>query len=171
MPARELCWLALALALTSGACATTSYDRGLYQDSRVRYRVGELGDAWRPVRVDGGDVAFHRAGMGTISVNSTCTEYEDVPPSALLNHLLFETTERRFLTEEVVPLDGRSARHVVVQLELDGVPVEVELFLLKKDGCVFDLTHVRTPTAPRAARESFVEFVQRFRVLEVRRNG
>jgi hypothetical protein len=152
-------------------CGGSSFRAGVYEDGRARYRVGELPAGWRRVEVDDNDLAFHRRGMGTISVNSTCSDYEDVPGVALVNHLLFETTERRFLREEVVTLDGRGARHVIVEVELDGVPIELELFVLKKDGCVFDLGHVRGRTADAAARRTFLAFVERFAVLEVHPDG
>ena len=155
-----------ALLHCATECAGTSFRNGVYEDEHARYRVGEL-PQWQRMEVDDNDLAFHRPGMGTIGVNSTCTDYEDVPATALVNHLLFDTTSRRFLTEEVVTLDGRGARHVVVRLELDGVPLEIEVFLLKKDGCVFDLTHIRSRSAPPQARAAFLSFVQRFAVMEV----
>ena len=161
-------WLGSACLLGCGAGALHD---GVYEGEQARYRVGPLPPEWRLVQVADNDLAFHRHGMGTISVNSTCSDYEDVPESALVNHLLFDTTERRFLQEETVTLDGRGARHVIVQVELDGVPVEVELFVLKKDGCVFDLGHVRSRGSDPAARNSFLAFVARFAVLEVYSDG
>jgi len=150
-------------------CATATFQHGVYTKNQTTYRVGLLGPDWQPVHVSDNDLAFHRTHMGTISANATCSDYEDVPTTALLNHLLFETTERRSLVEEVVTLDGRGARHVVMQAELDGVPLEFEVFVLKKDGCVFDLTHIRSPQPPPAARASFLAFVQQFAVLRVQR--
>jgi hypothetical protein len=138
----------------------------VYSDDFTRYRVGALSPAWQPLAADGNDLAFHRSEMGTISVNSTCTEYDDVPLSALVNHLLFDTTERQVRLEETVTLVGRGARHLLVDLELDGVPIQVELYVLRKNGCVYDLSHVRARTAPPAARETFLAFVRRFDVLE-----
>jgi hypothetical protein len=152
--------------LLLGACGGASFRDGVYEDEHARYRVGSLRGGWERFEVGDNDLAFHKRGMGTISVNSTCSDYEDVPPVALLNHLLFEMTERRFLVEETVTLDGRGARHVVVQVELDGVPLELEIYLLKKDGCVFDLTHVRERSVSAEARATFVAFVQRFAVME-----
>ncbi len=162
--------LLFCLAVLVG-CAGATFRDGVYSDEHVRYRVGALPASWKPVEVDGNNLAFHEPGMGTIGVNATCTEYEDVPAEALVNHLLFDTTSRRFLVEETVTLDGRGARHVVVQLELDGAPLEFEIFLLKKDGCVFDLTHIRSRTAPSAARTTFLAFVERFALLEVHPHG
>jgi hypothetical protein len=158
--------LVICALLLGPACAGSSFRDGVYQDAHVRYRVGGLPD-WQRIDVEDNDLAFHSRRLGAISVNSTCSEYEDVPPSALVNHLLFEMTERRFLLEETVTLDGRGARHVIVQAELDGVPVEVELFVLKKNGCVFDLSHIRSPVAGPAARAVFLSLVGRFDVLQV----
>lgn len=164
-------WLAFTLLLASGGCAGSSLRNGVYQDDQARYRIGQLPAGFERVELADGDLAFHRRGDGTISVNATCTDYEDVPLPALVNHLLFETTERRFLIEETVTLDGRAARHVLVQAELDGVPIELELYVMKRDGCVIDLAHVRTPAASAASRELFRAFVARFSLLEVRRDA
>jgi hypothetical protein len=163
--------IALALSVLGCGGGSGSFRDGVYEDAHARYRVGALPSSWQRVELDDNDLAFHRRGMGTISVNSTCEDYEDVPGTALVNHLLFDTTERTFLREEEVTLDGRGARHVIVQVELDGVPVELELFVLKKDGCVFDLGHVRSRSAGPAARRSFLGFVARFAVLEVHPDG
>jgi hypothetical protein len=158
---------ALLLLLLAQGCGGATFKDGIYENDHARYRIGALGSGWQRMDVGSNDLAFYRDDMGTISVNSTCTEYEDVPVSALVNHLLFDTTERRFLVEEDVTLDGRGARHVIVHAELDGVPIEIELFVMKKDGCVFDLNHVRSRATPAAARAEFLQLVQRFAVLEI----
>lgn len=162
--------LALAVLLEMG-CATTGLHNGIYTDAHARYRVGALPAGFERVEALDNDLAFHRRSDGTISVNATCTDYEDVPLSALVNHLLFDTTERRFAIEETVTLDGRAARHVLVNAELDGVPIELELYVMKKDGCVIDLAHIRSSEASASAREVFRAFVLRFALLEVHRDA
>jgi hypothetical protein len=166
--ARELLCAAMLAAL---GCGGATFEGNVYQNDHARYRIGPLGPGWDRMDVGSNDLAFHQEDMGTISVNSTCTEYEDVPVSALVNHLLFDTTKRKFVVEEDVTLDGRGARHVIVHAELDGVPLEIELFVMKKDGCVFDLGHVRSRSAPPAARADFLRLVQHFAVLEVHLDG
>lgn len=160
--------LSLLCALAAAGCAGSSLRDGVYTDDQARYRIGALPARFERVRGYAGDLAFHHRGEGTISVNATCEGYEDVPLAALVNHLLFDTAERRFVVEETVTLDGRAARHVVVRLELDGVPLELELYVMKKDGCVIDLSHVRAVDAPPEARAAFHAFVARFALLEVR---
>jgi hypothetical protein len=58
---------------------------------------------------------------------------------------LFDFTEQEVLSEELVPLDGREALRTHVVAKLDGVPREMVLVVLKKDGCVYDVALV----APR----------------------
>ena len=158
--------LATALSCAAG-CGGPTFQNGVFENDYTRYRVGRLGQGWQRMEVSGNDLAFQHDDLGTISVNSTCTDYEDVPVAALVNHLLFDTTDRRFVTEEEVTLAGRGAHHALVHAELDGVPIEIELYVLKKDGCVFDLLHIRSLQAPQAARSDFAAFVQRFEVLRV----
>jgi hypothetical protein len=153
--------------LCSGCGASASFADNVYDDGTVRYRVGPL-SGFQRVEVEDNDLAFFNRQLGTISINSTCTEYEDVPEDALLNHLLFGTRQRNYRVDETTTLDGRGAKHVVVDLELDGVPLTLEVFLVKKDGCVYDLTHTTARNVPPQARERFLAFVEGFAVLDTR---
>ncbi len=146
-------------------CGGASFAQGVYDDGMVRYRVGSIGSGWERVQVDENDLAWTHGALGTISVNSTCTDYEDVPEQALMNHLLFGTRERTFQVEETVTLDGRGALHTVVDLELDGVPLTLEILVLKKDGCVYDLSLIASRASFVQARPAFAGLVRGFAVL------
>lgn len=139
----------------------------LFEKERVSYRVGPLDSGWQRRSVEDADLTFHRQGQGTIGVQATCDEYDDVPAAALVGHLLFGTTHRQYVLEEEVTLDGRGAQHVIVDCELDGVPVRVEIYLLLRNGCVFDLSYVSAPSAP--AHAEFTRFAQAFHVERSRR--
>lgn len=153
-------------ALAASACGGATFANGIYDDGMVRYRVGPRGSNWSRVEVDDNDLAFYDPALGTISVNSTCEGYEDVPQSALVNHLLMGTTERQFRTEETVTVDGRGARHAIVDLELDGVPLTLDVFLVNRDGCVYDLVYIAARDAYLRGRGAFEAFVRGFAVLE-----
>ena len=64
-------------------------------------------------------------------------------------------TERQELSQQLVPLDGREALRSRHTAKLDGVPVELELVVLKKDGCVFDFTYVAPPGQAEARMPDF----------------
>jgi hypothetical protein len=131
----------------------------------VDYRVGRLGAPWERVRMADNDLSFHREGAGSISVTATCEGYDDVPAEALLNHLLFGTTNRTYVLDEDVTLDGRGARHALVDAELDGVPVRIEVYVVVRGGCVFDLSYVSGRDAH--VRAEFSRFVAGFQIARV----
>jgi hypothetical protein len=153
------------------ACAHVHFDGQRFakrdRHAEVAYRVGALAPAWQRADVAGSDLVFHREGRGSIAVTATCHDYDDVPVEALVQHLLFGSTGRVYLTDEEVTLDGRGARHALVQAELDGVPVQLEMYVLVRDRCVFDLSHVGRAGAP--SDPDFTRFVQAFHVEAVQR--
>lgn len=77
------------LSLGCGA----SFDGTRLHKRQVDYRVGRLPAGFERVRLKGNDLAFYEATRGTIAVNATCEGYDDVPQVALLNQLLFGTTD------------------------------------------------------------------------------
>lgn len=159
---------ALFVTSLTAACGGTTFHDGVFDDGVVRYRVGALPASFTRIAVDENDLAWNDPSLGTIGVNSTCSEYEDVPETALVNHLLFDTSQRTFRLEENATLDGRGARHVVVDLELDGVPISIELYLVRKDGCVYDLTFIAARDRFEQGRAAFASFVRSFAVIETR---
>lgn len=163
-------WVAVASAgLMLGGCGASASFRGnIYDNGVVRYRVGSVGPGWERVQVEDNDLSFYNERLGTISVNSTCKGYEDVPERALLNQLLFGTRERTYRVDETVTLDGRGALHDVVDLELDGVPLTIEVYLVKKDGCVYDISRVSSRSAFESGREALASLVRGFHVLSTR---
>ena len=156
-----------ALWLTACGGGST-FAQGVYDDGTVRYRVAVPDPRFQRVEVGDNDLAFFNPELGTIAINSTCSEYEDVPERALMNHLLFGTREQVFRTDEVVTLVGRGALHEVVDLELDGVPLTLEVYLLKKDGCIYDLTRTSSREAFATGRPAFEAFVRGFAVISTR---
>jgi hypothetical protein len=154
-------FLCAAAACGSGAV----FRAGVFTSERVRYRVGTLGPSWRPVKVSGGQVAFVESRTSaTISANAVCGE-SDAPLRVLTGHLLIGLTERRILAEKLLPFDGREALRTEVWAKLDGVPVQLDLLVLKKDGCVFDLVYVAPPGSFATGRADFERFAQGFRKL------
>jgi len=156
---------AILLCAAAASCAGVSYRDGVVHSQYTTYRVGRLGADWQQVSVDDNDLAFFSRGKGTIGAHSTCSDYDDVPQTALMNHLLFGTQKRVFRVEEEVTLDGRGARHVVVDAELDGVPITLEVVLVVKNGCVYDLSLVSSRERHARARDEFMRFVGAFEVL------
>lgn len=129
------------LALTT-ACAGT-LKNGIYREGDVRYRVGSIPAGWKAVGLSGNDLAYQSLDSPhSVAINATCEDHDDPPLDVLTRHLLMGFTERETLSQEVEALDGRDALRTRVTAKLDGVPVELVLVVLKKDGCVYDFTYL-----------------------------
>ncbi|MFL5345062.1 MAG: hypothetical protein ACJ8AT_09720 [Hyalangium sp.] len=156
-------FLTLMVLLAATGCHRVSFEDSVLSKKQVGYRIGELPDYWHRVFVEGNDLAFSEADTGrALSVNSTCEGYDDPPLPVLTRHLLMGFTERREVSQQLIPLDGREALRSRHLAKLDGVPVELELVVLKKDGCVFDFTYVAPPGQAEPRMRDFDQLVAGF---------
>lgn len=155
--------LVMLLAACSSASGVSVHDSTV-SASNLSYSFGPTASTWRTINVEGNDVAwFDDATNGTVHVSHSCERTQDTPLAALVGHLLLGFTQREFVLEETIPFDGREARHAVVNARLDGVPRTLDLYVLKKDGCVYDLGLAVAPDRYEAARPSFETFARGFR--------
>ncbi len=154
---------ATALCLLAG-CATTGLSGGVFTKPDVQYRIGAPEEkSWRPVAFADNDLAWARNGSGQlIAANATCQGHEDPPLDVLTTHLLLGFTERQKLSEKLERLDGREALRTVWRARLDGVPVELELVVLKKNGCVHDFTLIAPPDQRMVAKSAFEKVLASF---------
>ena len=102
---------------------------------------------WRRIDVEGADLAFRDdARQASVLLDVRCgARDDDAPLSILTDHLIMGTTERQVEVEETIPFDGREAMHRVLRAKLDGVPMQYDIYVMKKDGCVHDLVYVAPP--------------------------
>lgn len=156
--------LALALYALGLACGSgPSFRSGVYRDAELEFRVGRLSPAWRRVEVTGNDLSFHNEAVsGVIAVNGECDREKDPPLRQLLMQLVIGFTDREVVLEELMPLDHREAMHAIVEAKLDGVPMMLDLFVLKKDECLYDFSYVAPPSTFGRARAEYEAFVGAF---------
>lgn len=158
---------ALALSLFCG-CGPT-FDGAVYRGNGYAFRVGERPASWQAIHAEGTALAFRDAeGSATIAVNGRCgKDAEDVSLTALTQHLFIRFTERETTLEEVVPFDRREALHTVMSAKLDGVPKRFDVWVMKKDGCVYDLYLIAAPDRFDATVVEFRKFVGGFTTVAV----
>lgn len=152
-------WITLASALSAAACGS-AFDGVTYHGEDFAFRVSTPPSSWRRLEVTHASLAYRDdAADATIAVNGRCrVDGDDVPLASLTQHLFLEFTNREITTQEVVPFDGREAMHTVLVAKLDGVPKKFDVWVLKKDGCVYDFVYI----APTARYDSGVGGFQRF---------
>lgn len=117
--------------------------------------LGPLPAQWQPLRTGSGDRAYHHQHGGVISSRVLCQGVDDVPLDVLTNHLLFGIEERRELSRALVTLAGRAALRTRVRGSLDGVTVQMELVVSKKDGCTYDVQLISAPALFPARLKDF----------------
>jgi hypothetical protein len=159
--------LVAALVCACGSApppASYAAGTGRFKRGSETFQIQAPPAPWRRVDAPGGDLAWlHPEEHAVMAVNAACKGHHDPPLTILMNDLLIGTTDRKVLLGETVVLDGRQALHQVVAVRVDGVPVIYDLYVTKKDGCVYDLTLVAPPRAYDQASAQFVGLVAGFK--------
>ncbi|WP_437761689.1 hypothetical protein WMF27_03410 [Sorangium sp. So ce281] len=158
-------WL-LAVAIALAGCGGSSFDGTVYRGTDVAFRVPPAPASWKRLEVSDAAVAYRDDANGaTIALNGRCRNEEDIPLVSLTNHLFLHFTEREALKQEVVPFDGREAMHTVMSAKLDGVPKVFDIWVLKKNGCVYDMLLIADPAGYAASEPAFTRMVRGFSTL------
>lgn len=137
---------------------------GVYRDAEATYRVGELPDAWSRIDFSGNDLAWTDGAGSVIAVNAVCEGHGDPSLEVLTQHLLLGFDERHVIEREPMRIDGRGALRTRANASLDGVPVEMELTLVKKDGCVYDMIYTAPAGRFGVRAADYRQLVERFAV-------
>lgn len=158
--------IALLVLFVAACGAHTTVSGGVYHAAHTSYRLGTLGPGWRPHDSDA-DVAFYDRDLDAmIMVNSECPMQHDAPLEVAANTLLIGFTDKQLLRQERVPLSGREALHRRVRAKLDGVPLLLDLFVLKKDECLYDLVYLAPPDSAGRGAADFGRLVAGFDTVE-----
>jgi len=161
---------ALRFLMTMGlaACAASVSVEGdvVRMPGGVAFRMGSPPASWQRVKVDDSAVAFRDDRGASVMVDGRCDlRSDDVPLVALTNQLVAGTTERKYDKEEVIAFDRREARHTVLRAKLDGVPMVWDVYVMKKNGCVYDVAYVAPPDDFERDRDAFERFASGFHTM------
>jgi hypothetical protein len=156
--------LAIATLVFATACRSGGFQAGVYSKPGVRYAVTPPASGWRSVPVDESDLAWvSTTSEHSLAVDSTCDPGQDAPLEILTNHLLMGFTDRERVSEALEQIDGREALRSRYRAKLDGVPLELELVVLKKDGCVYDFFYQSPPGLSDDKHADFERLVHGFK--------
>lgn len=161
--------LALIAPLVLFGCPTGALRGMVFEKPAVSYQVAvPSADAWRQVGFAENDLAWAaKGGAQVLSINATCGDHGDPSLEVLTNHLVMGFTERELKERKSLQVDGRDALDSHYQARLDGVPIELRLLVLKKNGCVHDITYVAPVGHYQARVEAFEALVAGFAQVKV----
>ncbi|MEQ9323963.1 MAG: hypothetical protein RIF41_32660 [Polyangiaceae bacterium] len=159
--------LLVACCLVAG-CTSGGLKNGVYRGDGFAFRFGEPGGGWERLEAAPAAIAYrNEQSRASMMVNARCGEDgDDVPLIALTNHLFLMFTDRQIVTQEVIPFDDREAMHTVMNAKLDGVPMTYDVWVLKKDGCVYDLLYLAPEATFDGAHASFDGLVRGFATVD-----
>lgn len=158
--------MVLAALVCAGlaSCAGGAIKDGYFAKDSLRYRVAEPDPAqWQVVKFADNDLAWlNRKSAHVLSVNATCDNHGDPGLDVLTTHLLFGFTDRTLKSRETKMIDGREALVSKYAAKLDGVPVEIDLAVLKKNDCVHDFIYVSPEGRAQEHRAQFDRLLSDF---------
>lgn len=168
MRGKKLIILAV-LSLAAGGCIFKSTPfRGVisYRDGRVYlkhdrfYRVGILPDGWERLRTRARAISFYNPHFkGSISTDAFCgRSVGDQRLESLTSEIVSALEDRTMKSQTKFDLDGRGAIRQRFKGTMDGVPVIVDVVVVRKDGCAFDFYAVMPTGADQVVEQDFEIF-------------
>ncbi len=164
-----LCFLILPSCFLGGGTdkigTVKGYKAGVVTTRGGSFKVGVLPPNWVYKKIGYKVILLANTKKHqSISVSSFCGgSFDDSPLPILTNQLFYGLTGVEKETEKNMQLDGRSALRTLVHGQLDGVPVMVDVVVLKKDSCIFDLTYTANPNDYKTGVPDFENFYKGFR--------
>jgi len=145
-PRRPGARLVVALGLFLAGCPSVSLQGNVVSTPDTRYRIGPVPAGWTQVSLKDSDLSWVSNPRDyALWVDSTCKDYQDVPLLALNRQLLIGFTDVQRQDQRTAQVDGREALVSRYQVKMDGVPRELGLVVVKKDGCIYDFAYVAPP--------------------------
>lgn len=159
--------VAVAVAGCASGKARGSFEGNVYRNGPIAFRLPDLPPGWRRIEVEDASLAFRDDVHGaSVLLNARCLSADDrTPLVALTNHLLIGATEREYLSQTAEPFDGREALHTKLRAKWDGVPMAIDVFVLSKDGCIYDFVYFGAPGSFEDGAPLFEGFARGFRTL------
>ncbi len=159
-----VCFLVLAAC---GGPSGPAFDGTVYRRGPIAFKIGPVPSAWRAVDVTDASLAYRDDARGaSILVNARCLKPDEATPLvALTNHLVIGSTMREIALQEAEPFDGREILHTKMRAKWDGVPMAFDIYVMKKDGCVYDFVYMGDPAAFEEGSRGFESFVHGFKTL------
>ena len=143
-------------------CAGKRIDQGVFHSPKGYRLTLPSGADWTIVQGSRADLELRfQAAPVAMLVNASCDDaMRKTPLDSLARRLLTGLRERSVLLSEGVPLDGKTARHSIIEGRLgeQEAPMKVEVYVARDARCVYDFIYAAPP-------ETFGEFVSSFRRL------
>jgi len=101
--------------------------------------------------------------QATIVTDALCgPKYDDGPLPKLAAEMFQKMTDRKIASQITLTIDGRSAYRMRGQGRMDGVLLEMDVVVLKKNLCLYDMVYVAPPAAFSRGEKDFEDYIHGF---------
>ena len=136
------------------------------------YVLARLPERWIKLEASDAEGTFEsKDTRAIISFNSVCGRYQDSSLEALSQQLLGTYSDPEIVSQNPKQIDGREALITRVVGKLDGVEVESQFVVLRKNNCLFDFTLLRTNRFVAQDLQDFDRWIENFRFPSSRIQG
>jgi hypothetical protein len=130
------------------------------------FEVPLPGDDWRAVAGEPSVLTLTHAQLAAgITISVTCDRERDIPLDILTRHLFFGFKDTHVLSQEARMLHGAPALKTVARARLDAHDVQVESYVIRHAGCVYDMVYFASPKDYPHGESMFERMVAGFRFL------
>jgi hypothetical protein len=150
----------------SKAIGVMSYRNGkVFLQNKDFYRVGTLPNGWQRMKSRARTISFYNEGYkSSITTDAFCGKsFSDRPLDTLAGELTSVLSDRTTVSTKDMTLSDRGAKRFLVVGKMDGVPLQMDIVVVKKNACNFDFVAVMSPDAPIEVKSDFENFFNGFR--------
>ena len=157
---------AVVAALVLSGCATGGprVENGVFR-APERFRVTVPGAEWDVAAASRAELELrHRATRAGISANVECGGEAARRDVTVLARRLFLGLRSRVLENGTATLGGAPAMRAVVEARVSGSddPMRLEAYVMKAEGCVYDLVYAAPAASFEEQRPDFQRFIDSF---------
>ena len=98
----------------------------------------------------------------TIALNSLCKKYEPMTLDNLKKNMLSGFDDLKIEKTENVTLSDREAQRILASGKAEGVPITVNILILKKNNCTYDIAYIARTAHFEKEKPQFEKFIQGF---------
>lgn len=125
------------------------------------------GDNWQAVAGEPSVLTLtHTQLAAGITISVTCDRERDIPLDILTRHLFFGFKDMHILQQETQTLNGAPTLKTVARARLDAHDVQVESYVVRHAGCVYDMVYFASPQDYPRGESAFERMVAGFRFLD-----
>lgn len=154
----------LALLLGFSHCALFGGGEGSVVHSK-NYKTTPPG-SWTPQDRGEGDEAFQLDSGAIVSLTSSCGKNNSYPLPTLTKQLLIGARKIKFGEQTKKNVGGAEGLYSVVTASYDGVPMNLILFVVPIETCVFDFTLLKRKAPSEGEVKEFNQYLQSFNYVK-----